>query len=76
MQRRLEQCGSSYGELLRDTRLNMATELLKYSRLSVTEIALNLGYADIAVFSRNLKAWTGSSPREFRCRYVPTRTDN
>ena len=68
LQRRLEQCGSSYGELLRDTRLNMATELLKYSRLSVTEIALHLGYADLAVFSRNFKAWTGSSPREFRTR--------
>jgi hypothetical protein len=27
-------------------------------------------------FSRNLKAWTGSSPREFRTRYVPTRTVN
>lgn len=66
LQRHLEQCGSSYGKLLRDTRLNMATELLKYSRLSVTEIALHLGYADIAVFSRNFKVWTGSSPLEFR----------
>lgn len=68
LQRRLARGGSSYGALLRDTRLNIAKDLLQHSSLSVTEIALHLGYADVAVFSRNFRSWAGCSPRAYRAR--------
>lgn len=66
LQKRLQAVGSSFGELLRDTRLEIAQQHLLHSRLSITELALNLGYAEVAVFSRNFKSWTGQSPLQWR----------
>jgi AraC-like DNA-binding protein len=34
--------------------------------MSVTDLALNLGYADVSVFSRHFKQWTGLSPRNWQ----------
>ena len=33
---------------------------------SITDIALQLGYAETAVFSRHFRRWTGKSPRQWR----------
>ncbi|MBF7729086.1 helix-turn-helix transcriptional regulator [Pseudomonas sp. N040] len=68
LQKRLQAVGSSFAGLLRDTRLEIAQQHLRHSRLSITELALNLGYAEVAVFSRNFKAWTGESPLQWRQR--------
>lgn len=66
LQKRLQGMGSSFGESLRTTRLDIAREHLLHSRLSITELALNLGYAEVAVFSRNFKSWTGATPLQWR----------
>lgn len=66
LQKRLQAAGSNFGELLRDTRLDIARQHLLHSRLSITELALNLGYAEVAVFSRNFRSWTGHSPLQWR----------
>jgi AraC-like DNA-binding protein len=66
LQKHLQGMGSSFGELLRTTRLDIARQYLLHSRLSITELALNLGYAEVAVFSRNFKSWTGETPLQWR----------
>lgn len=76
LQRRLKLQGSSFNTLLQDTRLEISQQYLQCSRLSITELALNLGYADIAVFSRKFKCWTGYSPRQWRELQRTERIDN
>ena len=68
LQKRLQSMNSSFAELLRDTRLEIARQHLLHSHLSITELALNLGYAEVAVFSRNFRSWTGESPLQWRRR--------
>ncbi len=60
--------------MLQDTRLGIARQHLQQQKMSITDLALNLGYADIAVFSRHFKRWTGLSPRQWRTQQA-LRTD-
>ncbi|TXS92960.1 AraC family transcriptional regulator [Parahaliea maris] len=66
LQARLSARGTGYGDILRETRFNLACQHLSEPRVSITELALQLGYADVAVFSRHFKAWSGHSPRAWR----------
>jgi AraC-like DNA-binding protein len=66
LQRRRALAGGSF-EALRDRALQQrAAELLRASRLSITEIALELGYAEPAHFSRAAQRWQGRTPRSWR----------
>lgn len=47
-------------------RIRKAAELLGNSRLSVTEIALMVGFSSSSEFSRTFRATMGHTPREFR----------
>jgi AraC-like DNA-binding protein len=66
LQKRLQQEGSSYVKLLQDTRLTIAREHLRVGSMSITDLALNLGYADVSVFSRNFRRLTGMSARQWQ----------
>ncbi|MFV0276978.1 MAG: helix-turn-helix domain-containing protein, partial [Parahaliea sp.] len=66
LQERLKAKGTGYREILRQTRHDLAIRQLSRGDASITELALQLGYADVAVFSRHFKAWTGLSPRAWR----------
>lgn len=66
LQKRLKAEGSSFSQLLQETRLVIAKQNLLRDKTSITDLALNLGYADVSVFSRHFKVWTGSSPRLWR----------
>lgn len=66
LQLKLKAEGTHYQALLKETRQAIAEESLVRSDLAITDLALNLGFADIAVFSRSFKAWTGMSPRQWR----------
>ncbi|WP_226667586.1 helix-turn-helix transcriptional regulator [Microbulbifer aggregans] len=66
LQKKLQQDGTSFRELLQQTRMEVAQRNLQHGQLSVTDLALNLGYADVAIFSRNFKRWTGKSPSEWK----------
>ncbi|WP_160154072.1 AraC family transcriptional regulator [Microbulbifer sp. ALW1] len=66
LQKKLQQDGTSFRELLQQTRMEVAKRNLQHSHLSITDLALNLGYADVAIFSRNFKRWTGMSPSKWK----------
>ena len=66
LQQRLQASGTHYGELLRETRQDIAEQHLRHGSLSVTELALQLGFAEASVFSRSFKSWTGQSPRAWQ----------
>lgn len=65
LQRHLADEGTSFKTLLNDARIHLARSYIEEGRLSVTEIAFVLGFADTSTFSRAFKRWTGKSPRQF-----------
>ena len=65
LQRHLSKEGTSYKSLLNDARVDLARRYVREARLSVTEIAFVLGFADTSTFSRAFKRWTGMSPRQY-----------
>lgn len=62
---KLESAGTTYREVLDDTRQRLAEQYI-HQGLPVYEIAYLIGFSDTANFSRAFKKWTGSSPVEFR----------
>jgi len=68
LQLRLKEQGTTFSDLLRDVRLELAETLLKQSDLSMTEIADRLGYRELSAFSRAFKAHCGMAPKTFRLR--------
>lgn len=65
-QKKLKAEGTSYQEVLDDTRAELAKHYLGKSGLSISEAAFLLGFTDSSNFSRAFKRWTGSSPTEYR----------
>ncbi len=66
LQRQLAAEGTSFSEVVDEARIALARTYVAEGRLSVTEIAFVLGFADTSTFSRAFKRWTGSSPRGYR----------
>ncbi|MCH1931097.1 AraC family transcriptional regulator [Shewanella sp. A25] len=69
LQTRLKETGQSYRQLLQEIRQNIAEQQLSYGTQTITELALQLGYAEIAVFSRHFKSWTGLSPKQWKLQH-------
>ncbi|MES2868655.1 MAG: AraC family transcriptional regulator ligand-binding domain-containing protein [Pseudomonadota bacterium] len=64
--RRLKEEGTSY-QLVKDAlRRDIAVQQLIHSDLSITHIALGLGFDSTAVFHRAFRGWTGSTPGAYR----------
>ncbi|WP_166253247.1 AraC family transcriptional regulator [Marinobacter salicampi] len=66
LKRRLSERNTSYRELVESVLKDRAIQLLRYTNRSVSEIAYELGYADLSNFSRAFRKWTGKSASEFR----------
>ncbi|MBR5069875.1 MAG: substrate-binding domain-containing protein [Bacteroidales bacterium] len=56
--------GTSPVELLRNTRLQAAQQLLAEGKGSVAEVAYSVGFADASYFTRCYKAYFGTTPHE------------
>ena len=65
-QKKLKAAGTSYQELLDDTRTELAKHHLSDPDMSVDEVAYMLGFSDCSNFTRAFKRWLGVSPREYR----------
>jgi len=66
LMRQLRAEGTSFQALLDTDRKGRAQWLLQQKRLSVEEVAAQLGYADTSNFSRTVRRWFGMTPRALR----------
>jgi AraC-like DNA-binding protein len=66
LQRRLGESGVSYSGLVEEERFFSALRLLAHPRASVTDVAIRLGYSDLANFSHAFQRWAGMAPSRFR----------
>ena len=66
LRRRLADNGVSYQVLLDNVRKNRALEMLANPRLSIEQVAFEVGFCDSHNFRRAFKRWTGSTPSEMR----------
>jgi len=70
LQRKLRAEGTSFSQLLEETRRELAQRYIENSRLSITETAYLLGFAEPANFTRAFRRWTGQSPSDYRQQHV------
>lgn len=66
LQRRLRDEGTTYKEVLDDTRRQLAERFIRDRTLTLNEITYLLGFSEISSFSRSFKRWTGKAPTVFR----------
>ena len=69
--RRLQATGTTFQQLLDETRSQWASQLLHDTRAPIARIAASLGYRDPTVFTRAFRRWTGHTPREYRASLAP-----
>ena len=73
LQRRLREAGLSYRDVVGAARQARAEALLRETELSVTEIAVEVGYSEHANFTRAFRRARGTSPTEYRARAAAAR---
>jgi len=66
LQRRLQEAGTSFQQVLDDTRRQMARQYLEHSVLELSETAYLLGYEEVASFGRAFRGWERSTPYAWR----------
>ncbi len=66
LQRQLREEGTTFRELLDETRRELALEYLRDSSLSIKEITYLLGFSDAANFTRAFRRWAGVTPSGYR----------
>jgi AraC-like DNA-binding protein len=69
MQRKLQNSGTSYQELLEQTREDLAIKYIEGTKNSMTEIAFLLGFSESSAFSRAFRRWVGVSPLTLRSQH-------
>lgn len=66
LQRSLRTEGISFSALVDKLRCEMATSYMQQNQLSISEMALLLGYSEVSAFSRAFRRWFNISPRQWR----------
>ncbi len=69
LQLHLHKENTSYAELLKDTRKNIAVNYLTNPNITIAEIAYVLGFSEVSAFHRTFKSWTGLTPAKFRLKH-------
>jgi AraC-like DNA-binding protein len=70
LSRHLKMEGTTFQQVLDETRFEAARQLLDYTRIPLTEIAPSVGYSESSAFSRAFRRWSGGPPS-----YKRSRTD-
>ena len=66
LQRRLCEEGTTFQQIIENMRMGRARYYLEKTTLSITDIAMELGYAEASVFVRAFKRKTGKTPNRYR----------
>jgi AraC-like DNA-binding protein len=66
LQYKLSQKGTSFKDVVDDTRRALALRYLESDSRSVTEVTYLLGFSDTSNFTRAFKRWTNQSPSDYR----------
>ena len=66
LQRKLGDCGTTYKEILDETRRELALSYLSAPEHSVSDITHLLGFSCGSSFTRAFRRWTGQSPSDWR----------
>lgn len=66
LQRKLNDEGQGYQEILNELRLEMAIHYLENTQLSIDDIGARIGFAESRSFHRSFKQWTGKTPGSYR----------
>ena len=66
LKRTLAAHGTTFSALIDDTRRQRALLLIAQRDVALSEVAHQLGYSDVANFTRAFRRWTGKSPAAFR----------
>lgn len=66
LQRRLQQYGLSYSNLVHQTQIECAKELLADKKLRTLDVAFAVGYQDSSNFTRAFRRVAGLSPKQYR----------
>lgn len=66
LQRRLDERGLTWQQLLNNTREQLARQYLADRSLSIGDIALLLGFSEQSAFTRAFSRWTGETPARWR----------
>jgi len=70
LQRRLNEEGQTYQQLIDELKKSFAIGYLKRPDLNIGDIAYLLSYADSSAFTRSFKRWTGQTPNSYRAALV------
>ncbi len=71
LQKRLTEHGTTFSALAEQTKFDKARQSLATGSHSISDIALDLGYAEHSCFTRAFKRWTGETPERYRQRSAP-----
>ncbi len=66
LQYKLSKTGTSFKDLMDDTRKSLALKYLDTQETSITAITFMLGFSDTSNFTRAFKRWMGVSPTDYR----------
>ncbi len=69
LQRRLQAHGLSLSDLLDQQRRTLAGRIVLERRMSLTELALTLGYSEQSAFNHAFERWFGEAPRRWAARH-------
>ena len=66
LQRRMTEEGTSFRQILNETRHELVRQYLSDDSLEITETAFLVGYEDSTSFYRAFRSWEGTTPAEWR----------
>jgi AraC-like DNA-binding protein len=66
LRRRLQEEGTTFREILDETRHELAKRYLDEERIAFGEVAFLLGFSEVSAFHRAFKRWTGETPASYR----------
>jgi AraC-like DNA-binding protein len=72
LQRRLDENETTFRELAEDVRGQLAEGYLANPGVSISEVAVLLGFSEQSAFNRAFRRWTGESPGRWRRRQLNT----